>query len=116
MTGTEIRKMLPAAMPVMISLFVVGLLGGLLAAVPNVQAADMFVYPKEGQDKAQQDKDSYECHSWAVQQTGFDPTKPPSTSTQTSKNRQRPSKLLLVRMTPKAIVATSGGADASTTW
>ena len=58
-------------------------LGGFMAAVPTAQGADMYVYPKEGQDKAQQDKDTYECHSWAVGQTGFDPTKPPSTGTQT---------------------------------
>jgi hypothetical protein len=58
-------------------------LGGLVAAVPTAQGDDMYIYPKEGQDKAQQDKDTYECHSWAVGQTGFDPTKPPSTGTQT---------------------------------
>ena len=37
---------------------------------------DMFIYPAKGQNQAQQDKDRYECHSWAVQQTGFDPSKP----------------------------------------
>jgi hypothetical protein len=58
-------------------------LGGFTTVVPTAQGADMYVYPKEGQDKAQQDKDTYECHSWAVQQTGFDPTKPPSTGTET---------------------------------
>lgn len=62
-------------------------LGGFVVAVPKAQAADMYVYPKKGQDKAQQDKDTYECHSWAVQQTGFDPTKPPSTSTQTQSSQ-----------------------------
>lgn len=58
-------------------------LGGFVAAVPTAQGADMYVYPKQDQDKAQQEKDTYECHSWAVGQTGFDPTKPPSTDTQT---------------------------------
>ncbi len=62
-------------------------LGGFLETVPTAEGADMYVYPKEGQDKAQQDKDSYECHSWAVQQTGFDPTKPPSTTTQTQSSQ-----------------------------
>ena len=37
---------------------------------------DMFIYPAKGQSQAQQDKDRYECHSWAVQQTGFDPSRP----------------------------------------
>jgi hypothetical protein len=39
--------------------------------------AQQFVYPAKGQSPEQQKKDDYECHQWAVQQTGFDPTKPP---------------------------------------
>ena len=38
--------------------------------------ADVFVYPKNGQSEAQQSTDRYECHAWAVQQSGFDPTRP----------------------------------------
>ena len=34
----------------------------------------LFVYPKNGQSSEQQSKDDYECHRWAVDQTGFDPT------------------------------------------
>lgn len=34
----------------------------------------IFVYPKSGQTEEQQRNDRYECHRWAVQQTGFDPT------------------------------------------
>jgi hypothetical protein len=34
----------------------------------------LFVYPKNGQSSQQQDKDRYECHRWAVDQSGFDPT------------------------------------------
>lgn len=34
----------------------------------------LFVYPRNGQSQQQEDKDRYECHHWAVQQTGFDPT------------------------------------------
>jgi hypothetical protein len=41
---------------------------------------DMFIYPAKGQSQAQQDKDRYECHSWAVQQTGFDPSRPQAMS------------------------------------
>jgi hypothetical protein len=37
--------------------------------------ADMYVYPAKGQNKEQQDKDEYECHNWAVEQTGVDPMK-----------------------------------------
>ena len=39
--------------------------------------AEEFLYPKKGQSAEQQDKDKYECHQWAVGQTGFDPMNPP---------------------------------------
>lgn len=38
--------------------------------------ADLFIYPKNGQSEEQQSRDRYECHSWAVTQSGFDPTQP----------------------------------------
>jgi hypothetical protein len=38
--------------------------------------SDLFVYPKNGQSEEQQSKDRYECHTWAVSQSGFDPTQP----------------------------------------
>jgi hypothetical protein len=47
---------------------------------PAVQAAattvtdDVFIYPKNGQSDEQQATDKYECHKWANQQSGFDPT------------------------------------------
>jgi hypothetical protein len=47
---------------------------------PAVQAAattvtdDVFIYPKNGQPEDQQARDKYECHKWASQQSGFDPT------------------------------------------
>ena len=47
----------------LVALFV--LLG---AGVASAQNNDMFIYPAKGQSQAQQDKDRYECHSWAVQQ------------------------------------------------
>jgi hypothetical protein len=34
----------------------------------------LFVYPRQGQPAAQQASDEYDCHRWAVGQTGFDPT------------------------------------------
>jgi hypothetical protein len=39
------------------------------------RAQDIFAYPAKGQNQAQQDRDRYECHSWAVKQTGFDPSR-----------------------------------------
>lgn len=55
-------------------------------------AQDIYIYPAKGQSQAQQDRDRYECHSWAVKQTGFDPSRaqaaapsdsPPPTNQQT---------------------------------
>ena len=45
-------------------------------------SAAQYVYPQKGQDQAQQDRDRGECHIWATNQSGFDPTQasasPPS--------------------------------------
>jgi len=47
----------------------------LLAALPlSVFAQNLMVYPARGQTPDQQSKDRYECHTWAVQQTGYDPS------------------------------------------
>jgi hypothetical protein len=37
-------------------------------------AANIYLYPRNGQSDQQMANDRYECHSWAVGQTGFDPT------------------------------------------
>jgi len=37
-------------------------------------SAGLIAYPKSGQTQEQQGKDKFECHRWAVGQTGFDPT------------------------------------------
>ena len=36
----------------------------------------LFVYPGKDQPSSQQSQDEYDCHRWAVDQSGFDPTKP----------------------------------------
>lgn len=35
---------------------------------------DLFIYPNMGQSPEQQKTDRYECHVWAAQQSGFDPS------------------------------------------
>ena len=45
------------------------------AHVSCAQSLGMYVYPSKGQSQEQQDKDRYDCHRWAVQQTGFDPSR-----------------------------------------
>lgn len=42
---------------------------------PAASSNDLFIYPKNGQSEEQQATDRYECHRWAADQTGFDPTK-----------------------------------------
>lgn len=36
----------------------------------------LFIYPMKGQSEEKQATDRFQCHSWAVEQTGFDPTRP----------------------------------------
>ena len=46
-------------------------------APPQGQAAGgISISPKNGQSPQQQASDRYACHSWAKNQTGFDPTRP----------------------------------------
>jgi len=44
-------------------------------AVPAPPPQKIFVYPSNGQSPEQADRDRYECHVWAVQQTGVDPSR-----------------------------------------
>jgi hypothetical protein len=44
-------------------------------AVPAPPPQRVFVYPANGQSPQQTDRDRYECHVWAVQQTGVDPSR-----------------------------------------
>ena len=43
-------------------------------APPTQPETRVFVYPLRDQPTERQDRDRYECHNWAVQQTGFDPS------------------------------------------
>jgi hypothetical protein len=45
-------------------------------APPPPQPQKLFVYPNNGQSPEQTERDRYECHNWAVQQTGVDPSRP----------------------------------------
>jgi hypothetical protein len=44
-------------------------------AAQSPGASELIAYPKNGQSEEQQGKDKFECHRWAVAQTGFDPTR-----------------------------------------
>lgn len=43
---------------------------------PPEQITEVVAYPARGQSAGQLDRDRYECHLWAVRQTGFDPSIP----------------------------------------
>ncbi len=51
-------------------------------------SAAQYIYPQNGQDQAQQDRDRGECHIWATNQSGFDPTRA-STSSPSSQEAQQ---------------------------
>jgi predicted lipid-binding transport protein (Tim44 family) len=44
-----------------------------LGVAARVAAQEIYAYPTRGQSAQQQDRDRYECHNWARQQTGYDP-------------------------------------------
>jgi hypothetical protein len=43
-------------------------------SVKPLSTEKIFIYPRQGQSEELQTKDRFECHSWAVSQTNFDPT------------------------------------------
>ena len=53
---------------------IIGAIAAAMALAPMALAQQVFIYPKAGQSQQQQDRDKYECHTWAVQNSGFDPT------------------------------------------
>jgi hypothetical protein len=48
----------------------------LTATMISAANAQQYVYPAKGQSPQQQQSDEAACHTWAVQQTGFDPAQP----------------------------------------
>jgi hypothetical protein len=48
--------------------------GAGVGAASGGASGELIAYPKNGQSQDQQGKDKYECHHWAVGQTGFDPS------------------------------------------
>lgn len=52
-----------------------------LMTVPPVLAQEPFIYPEKGQSAEQQEKDKFDCYTWAKGQTGFDPMQVPTATT-----------------------------------
>jgi hypothetical protein len=51
-----------------------------VAAFAGAVDAEVFVYPKPGQSQDQFGRDQFECHNWAQQQTGVNPSQPVASS------------------------------------
>ena len=47
---------------------------GLALPLSATGQTNVYTYPVAGQSQEQQSRDRFECHSWAVNQSGFDPT------------------------------------------
>jgi hypothetical protein len=47
-----------------------------LGVLASMTQAEIFVYPKQRQSQEEFQKDQFECHNWAKQETDFDPAKP----------------------------------------
>lgn len=47
-----------------------------VVVAPPPPQPTLVVYPAQGQSPGQAAKDRYDCHIWAVQQSGFDPSRP----------------------------------------
>ncbi len=43
--------------------------------VPAAPVTDVVAYPRQGQGERQLRRDRYECHLWAVRESGFDPSR-----------------------------------------
>ncbi len=49
------------------------LVGTLVGNRSAAAQTGVYAYPRNGQSQAQQQRDEFECHQWAVQQSGFNP-------------------------------------------
>jgi Glycine-zipper domain len=72
-----------------LQLAVAALATGVAAVIASAQSSGLTIYPAKGQAQAQQDQDKYECHQWAVSQSGFDPSNPPAATSSTAPQQQR---------------------------
>ncbi|MGV8825051.1 hypothetical protein [Methylibium petroleiphilum] len=70
------------------------------------------VYPAKGQSAKQADQDRYECHDWAREQSGFDPTQAPPPASSTPSGSAQPSGAMVRGAAGGAAVAELADRDA----
>jgi OmpA family protein len=102
MTERVVETLMSTSRAITLAMVAILICGSALAAAP-------IIYPAKGQTAEQQNRDQYECHQWAVQQTGFDPSNPSSTS-QASASNQRQGPLLGKGSQPNALRGGARGA------
>jgi hypothetical protein len=68
-------------------------LGTFLLPAPLL-ADELMIYPKKAQSAEQQEKDKFECYSWAKSESGFDPMAPPVATAPPPKQEARKGGLL----------------------
>jgi hypothetical protein len=76
------------------------------------QESTVYAYPLRNQTLEQQDRDRYECHLWAVKQSGFDPSAPslpPHTRVRVVSAPQPPSSVPGAAITGAILGAIIGG-------
>lgn len=76
------------------------------------QESVVYAYPLRNQTPEQQDRDRYECHLWAVRQSGFDPSAPslpPRTRVRVVSAPQPPSSVPGAAITGAILGAIIGG-------
>jgi hypothetical protein len=68
------------------------IIGAFLAGTGSMDSSaqgNLMIYPKSGQSPQQQQQDQYQCHTWAVQQSGYDPSNPPAQSSGSDRSALR---------------------------
>ncbi len=58
-----------------ILIYTMGRIHGNHARDRSEASVSPVAYPADGQSLHEQDRDRYECHRWAVDESGFDPTR-----------------------------------------
>ncbi len=73
LSRAALRSAVPVALTVLLAACVAPPPRTVVVPAPPPQR--VFVYPANGQSPEQTERDRYECHIWAVQQTGVDPSR-----------------------------------------